>query len=266
MSPLRPARRRARARLRAAAPTRPTGHGGRADGLARIGRAADRGARRLGVVRASPPTETGRRPGSPLGTAVGDADRVRGVAIVVAVVVAVVSLPVGCAIGVVGWHLPRWLDARSDALRRRALDEVVVFAVELLAVSAHTGATVPQAVTAVARQLPGSLGRALRTVGAAGSTGVRLDEALERLVVQFGEPLVPLVAILRAAHLDGDPLEPALTRLADRLHAEQRSRAEADARRMSVRLVLPLVCCTLPGFVLIGIAPVVVDALRRSTP
>ena len=212
----------------------------------------------------SPRSSAWRRPST--GPASVDADRVRGLALVAAIVVAPVSMPIGCVIGMAGWHLPRWLGARDEGRRRRSLDEVVVLAVELLAVSAHTGATVPQAVSAVAPQLPGPLGDALRGAGAAGAAGVRLDEALERLVVRFGEPLMPLVAILRAAHLDGDPLEPALARLADRLHAEQRSRAEADARRMSVRLVLPLVCCTLPGFVLIGIAPVVVDALRRSTP
>lgn len=238
----------------------------RRDGLAHIGRLADRIARRLRVVRAAHPAEDGIRPGSLPGSATEDADRVRGAAVVAAVVVALVSRPVGCAIGLAGWHLPRLLDARDVRRGRRALDELVVLAVELLAVSAHTGATVPQAVAAVGAQLPEPLGRALRSVGAASAAGVRLDEALGRLLVQFGEPLAPLVAILRAAHLDGDPLEPALTRLADRLHFEQRSRAEADARRMSVRLVLPLVCCTLPGFVLIGIAPVVVDALWRSTP
>jgi hypothetical protein len=259
-------RRRARARLSAAAPNVPPVRARRGVGLASIGRVVDRIARRLGVVRASPPAGSGLGPGSLPGSANDDADRVRGVAVVAAVIVALFSLPVGCAIGVAGWNLPRWLDARDSRRGRRVLDEVVVLAVELLAVSAYTGATVPQAVTAVGAQLPEPLGRALRAVGAASAAGVRLDEALGRLVEQFGEPLVPLVVILRAAHLDGDPLEPALARLADRLHAEQRSRDEADARRMSVRLVLPLVCCTLPGFVLIGIAPVVVDALRRSTP
>lgn len=247
-----PTRRRVLARLHPSPQRRDVEPVRRQTYLARLGRFADRVLRVAGVVR------------SPTRSLSGDADRVRGVALLVALLMASVSLPLGCTIGLVGWHLPGWIGVRTDRRRRRALDDEIVLAVELLAVSAHTGSSVSQALGVVTQHVPGALGASLRGVSDASTAGIRLDEALEHVVVQLGDPVVPLVAVLRAAHLDGDPLGPALARLGDRLHAELRNRSETEARRLSVRLVLPLVCCTLPGFVLIGIAPVVVDALRHG--
>ena len=252
MNHWRPMRRRALARLVPASRLPVSAATRRSIVLARIGNAADRLLRSVGVVR------------SPAGSSTEDADRVRGAALLVASVTASVWLPLGGAIGVIGWHLPHLVEVRSDRRRLRALEDDVVLAVELFAVSAHTGSSVSQALIAVTPHVPGKLGIALRGVGGATTAGVRLDEALAQVAAELGDPVSSLVAILRAAHLDGDPLGPALTRLGDQLHAEQRNRSEVEARRLSVRLVLPLVCCILPGFVLVGIAPVVVDALRHA--
>jgi hypothetical protein len=71
----------------------------------------------------------------------------------------------------------------------------------------------------------------------------------------------PLVALLVAAHRDGAPVVEPLTRLAGDLRADRRRAVEARARQVPVRLLFPLVLCSLPAFVLLAIVPPVVAAL-----
>ena len=59
----------------------------------------------------------------------------------------------------------------------------------------------------------------------------------------------------------GLPLEPLLDQLAADTRATRRRLADADARKLPVRLSFPLVMCTLPSFVLLAIAPAVIAAL-----
>ena len=74
---------------------------------------------------------------------------------------------------------------------------------------------------------------------------------------------------IAAADRDGTALVPVLDRLAADARAARRRLAEADARRLPVRLTFPLVTCTLPAFVLLAIAPAVLGAvstLRANGP
>ena len=44
---------------------------------------------------------------------------------------------------------------------------------------------------------------------------------------------------------------------------DQRRRAEERARAVPVKLLFPLVCCTLPGFVLLAVVPAVLRAFEQ---
>ena len=67
--------------------------------------------------------------------------------------------------------------------------------------------------------------------------------------------------MIATADRDGLPLAPALDRLAADARTTRRRLGEAAARRLPVRLIFPLVTCTLPSFVLLAIAPAVLGAL-----
>jgi len=71
----------------------------------------------------------------------------------------------------------------------------------------------------------------------------------------------PLVTVLVAAHADGVPVADALARLADEQRTARRRAAEARARQVPIRMLFPLVGCTLPAFVLVTVVPPVVSAL-----
>ena len=188
-------------------------------------------------------------------------DRARGIVVLAGCVLAVASPILALGVTVVGWNLPRLIAARRRDDDRRAVADEVLVAVELAAVAVHSGTNVPQTIDVIVPFLHGRLGAALRDAMEAARAGAVLDAELARLADEFGDEAGPLVTILRAALVDGDPVLPSLTRLCDRLHAERRRRVETDVRRLSVRLLIPLVTCSLPGFALVAVVPMALAAL-----
>ncbi len=68
--------------------------------------------------------------------------------------------------------------------------------------------------------------------------------------------------MLVASERYGSPLGPALERLADEARRQRRQRAEEAARKIPVKLLFPLVSCTLPAFALLTVAPLIAGAIR----
>jgi tight adherence protein C len=205
----------------------------------------------------------------------GDDERL-GKAVVVGVVAtlwsplgfgpSLVSLPIGVVAGLVAWWRPTLQERRR--LRRHAVEVVVGLPelIDLLAVAIAAGLTVPQAATAVGTRLRGPNGAALHEVSRRLSLGTPRAEALDLLVVELGEPVRPLVAALQGADRYGIPLGPTLQRLGDEARARRRRRAEAHARRIPVRLLFPLVLCTLPAFALLTVIPLLAGSLSSLSP
>ena len=71
----------------------------------------------------------------------------------------------------------------------------------------------------------------------------------------------PLVRVLIDGDRYGTELEPALEQLAADSRLLRRRRAEEQARRLPLRLLLPLVACILPAFILLTLAPVLAETL-----
>lgn len=195
-------------------------------------------------------------------------DAVDGVvgAVAVLVVIALVLAPAWAPLVVVaGAALVGLRRRRADRARAVAGADAVPDAVDLFALALASGLTVPLALTVVARRVPPPLGPALARAEVRFAHGEALDVALGR-VADDAPASRPLVSILRAAHCDGAPVVEPLARLADELRTSSRRAAEARARQVPVRMLFPLVGCTLPAFVLLTVVPPVVTAfadLRR---
>jgi tight adherence protein C len=133
---------------------------------------------------------------------------------------------------------------------------------DLLVLAVGAGLTVPLAVAAVARRAPGPLAPALGQVISEVSLGRRLADALDDVSTRLGEDVRPLISALVASDRYGAPLLDSLVRLSVELRADRRRRAEEAARRVPVKLLFPLVFCTLPAFALLTVAPLIAGALR----
>lgn len=188
--------------------------------------------------------------------------RSQGGAVVLAAVVLPISNPaVAAIVGIVGWRIPGIIAARRWRRAQRALLDETILGIDLCAIAISTGTTVPEAIEMVGPHLHGRLGAQLRAVAERHRAGAMVDDLLTATSAQLGDVVTPFTTILRAAHADGDAVVPALTRLADRLRDERRRLVETEVRRLSVRLLVPLVCCSLPGFVLIAVVPFAFGAL-----
>ena len=91
--------------------------------------------------------------------------------------------------------------------------------------------------------------------------GQRLVEVLSLWRHTPGLDLGDVADVLLAAERDGGALGPVLDQLAAEARAQRRRLAQAQARQLPVRLAAPLVLCTLPSFVLLGVVPLVAGAL-----
>ena len=84
----------------------------------------------------------------------------------------------------------------------------------------------------------------------------------------ISESLVPLeevaptvVRCILDAHRDGLPVNESMMRIADDLRASSFAHIQSRIAEVAVRSTTPLVLCTLPSFLLIGIAPLALAAL-----
>jgi Flp pilus assembly protein TadB len=152
--------------------------------------------------------------------------------------------------------------------RRRAADRERAIArlpdlVDLLAVGARAGLPAAAAVAHVAERAPPAWRGALQAVAARVRRGDRFADTLDELGAVDAERAADgLRAVLRSAADDGADLVAGLDRLAADTRDLRRRRAEEAARRVPVRLLLPLVACSLPAFALLTIVPIVAGSLE----
>lgn len=164
----------------------------------------------------------------------------------------VLAVPTGLGLW---WWLGR-LEPPAVQRRREELRRQLPATVDLVAACLDAG---------------GAPGPALRTVGAA--LGGPVSEVLARCCRRLdlgGDPasvweelsahpeLGPLGRTFARAHESGSSVSEAVHHLAEDLREASRAEVEARARRLEVKVALPLGLCLLPAFVLLGIVPMVV--------
>lgn len=197
-----------------------------------------------------------RRPADPV-----MARRVGNAAVLVLATAPVLAAAAPLA-GLLGWCWPAVRMRRDERRRLAALAADLPDVVDLFVLVVGAGLTVSLAVANVGRRAAGPLGAELRTVGDEVAVGRRLADALDDVPSRAGEPVRPLVAALVASERYGAPLSAGLERLADEVRRDRRRKAEEAARRIPVKLLFPLVGCTLPAFALLTVAPLIAGAVR----
>lgn len=161
-------------------------------------------------------------------------------------------------IGVIGFVLAAVRRRQARRQEERAAGREVDDLARLLVIGTSAGWTIRQALTEVAEglrsQLGSDVGRVLRRARTAG---------LGPVLVEGPGPGGPLFRVLARAHLGGAPLDRALAAFVrDRATARRAAAVEA-ARRLPVRMVVPLTLLMLPGFVLLVAGPAVLLSGRR---
>lgn len=133
--------------------------------------------------------------------------------------------------------------------------------IELLVLLLHAGVSPTTAARRLRQDAPAPLRAGWAAVVQGLDRGRPLSEAITVLVDHHGPAVHPVVTGIAAAERDGAPLAPLLERLAADVQASRRREAEARARALSVSMSFPLVVCTLPSFVLLGVVPALAGTL-----
>jgi tight adherence protein C len=143
-----------------------------------------------------------------------------------------------------------------------ALGAELPVTLDLLGVAVGAGCTPYLAVDMAARWAPPGMASRLAGVQDACALGATFADALDDLAAR-APPLRPLADALLASDRLGAPVGPALARLAAEQRAELRRHAEANARRVPVRLLFPLVFVVLPAFGLLTVIPTLLAGFSR---
>jgi len=148
-------------------------------------------------------------------------------------------------------HRRRRAQARSADRRLRAAIPVVV---DLVGLGVGAGLSPATAIQRVGTTLDGPGGAWCREVASGGTRGLPLPAALAGCTPP-GHPASGLVRLLSSAQQTGHALGPSLARVAADERASLHRAALARTRRLPVLLLIPLVCCTLPAFLLVAVVP-----------
>lgn len=143
---------------------------------------------------------------------------------------------------------PRDADGGSDAL----------LLADQVALALRAGLTLEGALREAMEDLPEA---AAEEVGSL-LRKARLD-GLGRALASAGGRGERLYRLTERAMRTGAPVGPAVEALAEELRHEDHARRTAEARRLPVRMLLPLALLILPGFVLALVGPALVGSLAR---
>lgn len=157
----------------------------------------------------------------------------------------------------------RW-SRRGRRARGGAADALAVAAQwDLLAACLRAGLPVVDALRAVAGGLPDAAAEALRRTSDLVALGAAAEEAWQPAL-----DCPDTAALARAARRSarsGTALASAAVELAHRMRAELTDDAEARAQRAAVLITGPLGLCFLPGFLCLGVVPVVIGLAGQLT-
>ncbi|HEC08896.1 MAG TPA: hypothetical protein ENI86_04905 [Acidimicrobiales bacterium] len=164
------------------------------------------------------------------------------------------------AVLVIRW----WSGLRRARMREARIAAEIPSLMELVLVGARSGLGLGAALDLAATHSRSDAGGDLRAAMGVRRRGIPLSECLSDLRPVWGPHGQLAIGVLLASHHYGEPLVPAMERLVSDLRARSAARAEAEARKLPTRLLLPLVFLVLPAFALLTVVPVLVEALGGS--
>jgi len=183
------------------------------------------------------------------------------VVVVVTVPLTVVEPVLGVAVAV-SMGLGRWWRARRRRARQTAcIERALPHTVDLLAMSIAAGRPVAAALAETSWWAPAAVAGDLRRAVDEFALGRPLAAVVDDLGTRLGREAQPLVSALLATERYGVPVADAMHRLVDDMRRRRRLRAEVMARRLPVRLTVPLVLAVLPAFGLLTVVPLLLAAL-----
>jgi tight adherence protein C len=193
-----------------------------------------------------------------------------GLALVVLTGIGLSSPLLLVGIPAVGFFLPRFLLKRKMKERQMRIRLGLADALDLTVICVEAGLSLDQALLRVGedlRHVHPDLSDEFHLVNLEMRAGKPRPEALRNLVARTGvEDIKALVAVLVQTDRFGTSIAQALRVHSDSLRTERRQRAEEQAAKTTIKLVIPLVVFVLPSVIFVTLGPAVIQLIRTLKP
>jgi tight adherence protein C len=169
-------------------------------------------------------------------------------------------LMVGFAL--LGWMLPFMIVKRRAAARRKALNRGLADALDLMVVCVEAGLGVNQALMRVAEEMDRvspAISDELTIVTLEMRAGTPRDEALRNLAERTGnEDVRSWVNMMIQTEKFGTSIADSLRVHSDTLRTKRHQRAEEEAAKLTVKMLIPLVIFVFPAIFIVILGPAVI--------
>src|SRR4029077_17203721 len=168
------------------------------------------------------------------------------------------------------FFLPRFVLKRMIRDRQRRITLALPDALELTAICVEAGLALDQALMRVGEDLHHAhpdLSDEFHLVNLEMRAGKPRVEALRNLTERTGvDDIRALVGTLVQTDRFGTSVAQALRVHSDSLRTERRQRAEEQAAKTTIKMVIPLVIFVLPSIIFVTIGPAVIELVRQLGP
>jgi tight adherence protein C len=214
--------------------------------------------------------QAGRRDTRHLSLYVGSRVLLASVGLVLVLAIGVTSPMLLVSIPALGFFLPRFALKRMIANRQRRITLGLPDALDLTVICVEAGLALDQALMRVGEDLRHAhpeLSDEFYLVNLEMRAGKPRAEALRNLAARTGVPdLRALVATLIQTDRFGTSVAQALRVHSDSLRTERRQRAEEQAAKTTIKMVIPLVLFILPSIMFVSLGPAVIQLIRTLMP
>ncbi len=180
------------------------------------------------------------------------------------------SLMLMAAIPALGFFLPRFVLKRLMQNRQQRIRLALPDALDLTVICVEAGLALDQALMRVGEELRHAhpeLSTEFHLVNLEMRAGKPRAEALRNLAARTGvDDLRALVATLVQTDRFGTSVAQALRMHSDSLRTERRQRAEEQAAKTTIKMVVPLVVFVLPSIIFVTLGPALIQLFRTLLP
>jgi tight adherence protein C len=176
------------------------------------------------------------------------------------------SVPLVVGVGGLGFFLPRFVLKRMIRERQHRIKIGLPDALDLTVICVEAGLALDQALSRVGedlRHVHPELSNEFQMVNLEMRAGKPRVEALHNLATRTGvDDIRALVATLVQTDRFGTSIAQALRVHSDSLRTERRQRAEEQAAKTTIKMVLPLVLFILPSILIVTLGPAMIELYR----
>jgi tight adherence protein C len=170
----------------------------------------------------------------------------------------------------IGYYLPSIFLANRRANRQREIFEAFPDATDLMLVCVEAGLGLDAAIARCAKEITlrsEVLAQELNLVALELRVGASRDRALRNLAARTGvEEVSSFSAMIVQADRFGTSIADSLRVMADMLRVKRRMRAEEQAAKIPLKLLLPLIFCIFPALLTVLMGPAAIQIYRVLLP